>query len=457
MGKYLDRLNDEFDELTAGVTMLLERVADEGRDVNDEEQARIDRDDKRRDQLTKAIEDYTAIEEKQGKVAELRRKVGGAIAGPRVERVKEPEPAYEITREFPTAGHYAAAVHAAWVNKDPDALAAIDRVTAHQITGDNPGIIPRPIVGPLINTLSGARPLIASVPNRPAPAQKFDRPRVDQHVSVEKQTLEKTETASQNMLINPVAVSLETFAGHLNISKQDIRWSQPSILQVVFDDFTRMYGRRTDAGACLDFPAAILQSAALSAWTVDAVDAWLRAAFQTVLTNADDAIIDTVWMSTDVWSKLGGVRTVQGNLAFNLPIGGGGDVLGLRAVLDPHFAIGTLITGEADLAESWEDLEGFLSVDEPSVLGQLVGYAGYLDFVVVQPKGFVKASTVPAALASDVVFTEQTAMPANGTVEDTLAWVGTDKARAQQALAAENAKATPRTTLIGQLQQILAS
>ena len=66
-------------------------------------------------------------------------------------------------------------------------------------------------------------------------------------------------------------------------------------------------------------------------------------------------------------------------------------------------------------------------------------------------------SPAELAEASDVVFTEQTAMPANGTVEDTLAWVGTDKARAQQALAAENAKATPRTTLIGQLQQILAS
>jgi hypothetical protein len=36
-----------------------------------------------------------------------------------------------------------------------------------------------------------------------------------------------------------------------------------------------------------------------------------------------------------------------------------------------------------------------LTVDEPNVLGQLVGYAGYLDFVLLNPAAFLKASPTP--------------------------------------------------------------
>lgn len=109
----------------------------------------------------------------------------------------------------------------------------------------------------------------------------------------------------------------------------------------------------------------------------------------------DDVLVNTIWMSIDVWSKLGGLRSPLGAPLYNLPLTGGGDVLGLRPVVDPHFEPGVLIIGDPQFAEFWEDLEGFLTVDEPNVLGQMVGYAGYSDFVVVKPDAFLKA-TLPA-------------------------------------------------------------
>lgn len=46
------------------------------------------------------------------------------------------------------------------------------------------------------------------------------------------------------------------------------------------------------------------------------------------------------------------------------------------------------------------------------------------------------------------------AYPTNGSVDDVLAWVGDDHDRAQEALAQENARSTPRTTLVTKLEQI---
>lgn len=393
MGAYLDRLHAEFDEITGGISAIVERAADESRDLTGEEDKQVERDDARRDVLLRAIEHHTALEERSNKVAAARGRVAMAPTLVRT-REREPEP-YSIAREFPTAADYACTLHRAMVKKDPEAVAAIERATQHQTTSGNPGLIPKPVVGPLINTMSAGRPLIASVGTRPAPAGVFTRPRIDQHVDVAKTTAEKQLTASVPMIISAVDVTLDTFAGHLNISKQDIRWSQPSILQVVFDDFTRIYGRRTDAQACLDFAAAAPDGGALADYTPAAVEAWLRDAYGTVMDATDGAIIDTVWMSLDVWAGLGGSVSTQGVKAYNLPLSGGGDVLGLRAVLDPQLATQTMVVGDSALAEYWEDLEGFLSVDEPDVLGQLVGYAGYGKLAVVEPKGFLQA-TVPA-------------------------------------------------------------
>lgn len=390
MGKYLDRLREEFDTIKGGIDVLVDRAADEGRDVTPDETRQVERDEARMGDLASAIEHYAKIESTTERVNVTRSTAGPTP--PTQTRTGPPAPeAYDLAVEFPSAGAYAATLHRAWVDKDPEAIEKIERATAHQKTTDNPGLIPRPIIGPLINTMSGARPFVSSIPNRPAPAPKFDRPKVTQHVDVGKQAVEKDLTASQVMTIGTVPVALDTWAGHLNVSKQDIRWTQPSILQVIFDDFARIYARRTDDAYADEFVAGVTQTAALAASDVASVDAWLRTAYGTVQTNADDAMIDTVWMSLDIWTALGNARLANGSPAYNLPLIGTGDVSGLRAVVDRNFPAKTLITGDSALVEFWEDLEGFLSVDEPNVLGQLVGYAGYCDLALLVPTAFVKA------------------------------------------------------------------
>jgi hypothetical protein len=63
MGAYLDRLNSQYDELRAGIDTIVNRAAEENRDVTDDEQAQVDRSTSQAlTELQKAIAHHTQIE-----------------------------------------------------------------------------------------------------------------------------------------------------------------------------------------------------------------------------------------------------------------------------------------------------------------------------------------------------------------------------------------------------------
>jgi HK97 family phage major capsid protein len=392
MGRYLDRLHEEFDDITRGVTDILERAADEGREVTPDETAQIERSDTRRDELTQQIEHYTGVEERTGRIATMRNRIPTQPTQQRTGPDREPE--YDILRDFPSAAHWAIAVHRSMTMRDAEATAAIERATAHQMTTDNPGLIPRPILGPVLNLLDGSRPVISSITRRPLPTGKFDRPTISQHVDVQKQAVEKDLTASQKMVIGNIPVTASTWAGHLNISRQDIKWTSPGILQIVFDDFAAVYADRTDADVCTAFAASVTQTTA-GGDTFAQIMTNLYAAAAGLLT-AGKSLPDTLWCPPDVWGQLGGMTNAQGGAAFpSLTLTGtSGNPLGLKLVVDPHLAAGVAIMGASRFAEFYEDVDGLLQVQEPDVLGQLVGYAGYGAFVNVNPNAFTKLTGI---------------------------------------------------------------
>ncbi len=399
MPTLIERTTAELDTLTDEMETVLQRSVDENRDPTDEERTQVEALNVRRSGLQDAIDAEAALVERRAKVTA---RLAGLPTAPTVHRAdstREPEdPDKVLLRDFPSPGHYAAAFHAATSKGDKAAAQLIERATAHQTTTDNPGLIPRPIIGPVINRLVKMRPLIESVGVREATAPKFDRPKVTQHVDVDVQPNEKDLTASRKMLVGNVPVTLVTYAGHLNLSKQDIRWSTPNLLDLVYDDFALIYARRTDKGACTDFVAAVTQTQAVADWTPASLDAALGAAGSTVEgADGDNGEFNHIWMSRNVAVKLGGARNPTTSLKlYNIPIVGGtaGDLDGIPVTIDPRLAPGTMIGGDISLVEYWEDLEGFLSVDEPNVLGQMVGYAGYGALAVVDPTAFVKF-TIP--------------------------------------------------------------
>lgn len=398
MGAYLDRLNREFDDIRTGIDSLVNRAAEDNRDVTDDEQKQVDRDKARLGDLQTAITHYSGIEETTAQVSAMRSKVQAMPQVTRSAPDSKPE-AYDPLQDFATVGEYAVTLHRAMVLKAPDALEKIERATQHQLLADNPGIIPRPVLGPVLNLIDSSRPFIQSISQKSLPAGKFDRPYIDQHVAVAEQTTEKTLTASQKMTVLSMPVAAKTYAGHLNISRQDIKWTSPGILQLVFDDFAAVYAITTCAAGCADFVASVSTNVPvpITEATGESITAALYGASADALV-AGGQQPDTMWVSPDVWGSLGSMFTSQGNPSFpSLSLTSQqGNPLGLRLVVDSHFASGTMITGPSKLAEWYEDVDGLMQVGEPDVLGQLVGYAGFAAFLNVSPESFSRYS-LPAS------------------------------------------------------------
>lgn len=398
MGAYLDRLNQQHDEVKQGIDALVDRAAEENRDVTDSEEQQVQRDTTRLAELDQAIEHYTKLEQQHEKVQTLRSTVH---APAQVTRSTKPEePAYDVLSDFPTLGDYAFSVHRAMAYKDPVHMEKLERATAHQLLADNPGIVPRPVLGPVVNLIDASRPFINSVTRKPLPAGSFDRPHITQHVAVGKQAAEKTLTDSQKMVIGKLPVQAATYAGHLNISRQDVKWSSPGILQIVFEDFAAIYAQTTCNDASDQFVASCTGAPiAIASADPGAVSEALYGGAAAAMGAAGGGLPDTMWVAPDVWATLGGMTTTQGAPAYpSLSLSStGGNPMGLKLVVDEHFAPGTMVTGPSRLVEWYEDVDGLMQVGEPDVLGQLVGYAGYGAFLNIAPAAFSVFTAPPPA------------------------------------------------------------
>lgn len=394
MGAYLDRLNAEYEEVRTAVDTTIDRAADENRDITDDESASVERSRERMNVLKAEIDRFSAIEREGAEVARVRTTVPAPV---RTAATPDKPDEFDMTAAFPSIAHYAIAVHRATALRDPEARALIERATAHQTTADNPGLIPVPILGPVLNFLLSARPFINAITNRPLPGPKFDRPVITQHVAVGEQAAEKDLTASQKMLIGTKPVTAATYAGHLNISRQDIKWTSPSILQIVFDDFAAVYANVTDQAACDDFVAGLNAATPIAEWTAAAITEALYTGAQTSLAEAA-VFPDTLFVSPDVWGAMGSLITTNTEVPVfpSLSVTNqSGNPLGLRLVVDPHFPAETMVMGPARLCEWYEDVDGLMQVGEPDVLGQLVGYAGYAGFLNVNPDAFTAFTKPP--------------------------------------------------------------
>jgi hypothetical protein len=290
---------------------------------------------------------------------------------------------------------------------------------ADQTTADTAGLLPQPIVGPVVNVIDANRPLITSLggprPLGNIPGTTFSRPAIAQHVTVGKQAGEKQALPSQKMSIIQIPFTKETHGGSVDISRQDMDWSSPSAWDILVQDLADVYAVETEGVVADKFTAdatgtPVVVGAAgavpsLSEWTVGLYTAAMRSY------NAGKRMPDRIWCSLDVWAALGSLVDVQRVVLTqdgdNDTAAGSsslasfrGDVLGLPRIVVPMFSDGTCIVGPSSLFEAYEDIIGLLSVIEPSILGVEVAYGGYLAYGHTNAGGFVPltiAGTLPTA------------------------------------------------------------
>jgi HK97 family phage major capsid protein len=261
----LAKLTSEIEAQQAFQDKLIEDAERENRDLdeNDMKLFTRSRDELARlnSQLGPLKESRRISSESQAMVADLARFMGDDKAQAKQQEV-----------EYRSAGAYVIDRWRAGLGMQ-DATNRLDvyhRAAAHQKTSDNAGLIPTPILGPVINFIDSNRPLVSQLGPRQLPGQTWSRPKVTQHTSVGLQPSaggqadEKAELVSQKMLITKLTASAVTYGGYVNVSRQDVDFSSPGIMDIIISDLAAQYAIQTEAAAFTTFDAAATAGVAIA-------------------------------------------------------------------------------------------------------------------------------------------------------------------------------------------------
>jgi HK97 family phage prohead protease len=305
---------------------------------------------------------------------------------------------------LPTAAEYIGAFIAggsAWHQMSEALRAAAPDI----VTTDTPGILPTPILSPVYNNFIGRRPVVDAVGVKAMPAggKVFIRPEVTTHTSIGASIGEQAPTAGTLVVFNN-QVTKQIFGGYVNISEADIDWSDPSILQVVLDDMSKIYANSTDnyaadqlvAGATVTQAFALADIAKPEVWSAEIAEA-----AATILSSSNGNLPTHLFVDPTRWRNLlalsdtanrplfpqVGPMNAQGNLGVNAY---GGNAFGLQVVVDRNFAAGTCIVGDASGYELFEQVKGTMTVESPSTLSRVLALRGYFAALMIDETKFVK-------------------------------------------------------------------
>jgi HK97 family phage major capsid protein len=393
----LARYGRELEERQAFIDGIVEDAETAGRDLNTQEM----------ELLGRARDRINEINAQVGPLAESSR-----IAQESRDRMRELAPlltpeAPQRDTEYRSAGAYVLDLWRARLGEDQarGRLEVYHRAAAHQTTGDNPGLLPEQILGPVVNFIDVARPLTNALGPRQLPSGSWSRPKVTQHTATAGQVGEKTELTSQKMVISKLPVSASTYGGYVNVSRQDIDWTQPSIMDLIINDLAGQYALDTENHDCSTLTAAAPAGPTLPTGAVTAAEysaaLWGAAATVMPATGGQGSIIAVVPpelmpMIGPLFPPVGPTNAQSGGFTVAaLASGLAGSVSGIPHYVSGGMAADTILVLSTAAAEAYEDRIGALQVVEPSVLGVQVAYAGYFAALVIEAAGLSKIVKTP--------------------------------------------------------------
>jgi len=311
--------------------------------------------------------------------------------------------------KLPSAGEFMAAYHiggdtfknmnAAVQEFAKTQRTALQAAAGDVITTDTPGLLPVPVLGPLVQDINFLRPAVQAVGARAYPdggqSKTFIRPTITTHTSVASQT-ELAAASATTMVIASNSVTKTTLAGQVTLSVQDIDFTSPPAMQQILNDLMGEYMLASD-NLCADNLLAAATSSGV--W-----DGTLADLLTSVYDAASDISTNRNWMPThmfvsvDVWAQLGKLADSTGRPVFPFIANGlsgqnalgsqnavswNGNPLGLELVVDSNFAAKTMVItrvgqGTGDAYEFYEQIRGLMSVEVPATLGRTMSFHGYV-------------------------------------------------------------------------------
>jgi uncharacterized protein len=303
---------------------------------------------------------------------------------------------------LPTAAEYIAAAIAGG-DQWRDMSAALHAAAPDVTTTDTAGVLPLPIVQPVYNNFRGIRPVVDACGVKAAPrgGKVFIRPEVTTHVSQAVQSAENAALQSGTFVVSENQVTKSTYGGYVNISMQDLEWTDPAILSLILDDMARIYANTTDNVAADALLAGQTQTAVLTDPTSPAE--WVSdiyTAASTILTNSNGNLPTHLFLAPGMYSAIGKLVDTAGRPLFPEvgPMNAFGTAsassfqgraFGLQVVVDRNFAADTVIVGDPSGFEIFEDARGALSLESPSTLSRVLSWSGTFATLMIDPTKFV--------------------------------------------------------------------
>jgi HK97 family phage major capsid protein len=394
----IKRLTDELKERQTFSNGIMERANAANRDLSEEEKNLLTETTGRVVELRSQLEQVENIAKSVYEARSAATEVGSAL-----ETFRGRAPVSEV--EYRDAGHYIwDAYHSHLGDRDAnDRLEAFHRAAAHQKTSDNLGIVPNPVIDPLINFVDAQRPLINVLGARDMPGARWSRPRVTQHTAVAPQGAagaaadEKSELVSQKMIIGELTGAARTYGGYVNVSRQNIDFT-PGALQIIVNDLAEQYAVETE-GAAADAIATTTTTAvgygASPTQTTLATALWNAAgqAYAAVKGRGRLALV----MGTGALGKFGPLfapinpQNAQGSgfTPSNFAQGVVGQIGGITGVMSAGLSANSAYLLSTAAIEAYEQRVGQLQVVEPSVLGLQVAYAGYFTTMMIEDDAII--------------------------------------------------------------------
>jgi HK97 family phage prohead protease len=332
----------------------------------------------------------------------------------------------QAKKEFvlPSAGEFMAAYHiggdtfknmnAAVAEYSASKRTALQAAAGDVLTTDTPGLLPVPVLGPLVQDLNFLRPVVEAVGARAYPdsgqSKTFIRPTITTHTSVAAQSPELAAVSATTMVIASNSVSKTTLAGQVTLSIQDVDFTSPSAIALILNDLMGEYMIASDNLAADNLLTAATSS---GVWDLTVADL-LKSVYDSAvdISNGRNWTPTHMFVSPDVWGQLGQLADTTGRPVFPF-IGAGltgqnalgnatasswnGNPLGLQLVVDSNFAAKTMIItrvgqGQGDAYEFYESIRGLMSLENPSTLGRNMSFHGYVSTFAAIP-GMIRKIT----------------------------------------------------------------
>jgi len=311
--------------------------------------------------------------------------------------------------ELPSAVEYLAAYFKGGSEFDK-VQQAIHAAAPEVGTADTPGILPTPILGPAYNGYVGTRPVCDAIGVRAMPGggKVFIRPKVVTHTSMGGQGSEFDTLTQGTFVVDDIQVTKATYGGYVNISEQDLDWTDPAVLGLILEDMGRIYATTTENVAADNLVSGSTNTQAFGDEPADLSDpakwsTWIAEAAKDVVSNSDGNLPTHLFVSPDIWGYLLSLSDTADRPLFPQlgpmnavgqlgPQTFAGNAFGLSVVVSRWFANLTLIMGNADGYEIYEQQKGAITTDNPTELSRTLAWRGYFATCMLDAGKFVKAT-----------------------------------------------------------------